>query len=129
MKRSSGVCRVDKPGTEPVFEGGGGIDANDDRSAIRAWIAARAGSPNTAKQYEREAERFLLWCVIERQRALSDVTAEDCRAYMDFLAAIPDSWISRRRVARLAPGWAPFRGQLTVLSRQLAIDIVHALFD
>jgi Phage integrase protein len=35
-----------------------GIDALDDHAAVRAWIAARAGSPATAKQYEREAERF-----------------------------------------------------------------------
>jgi hypothetical protein len=49
----------------------------------------------------------LLWCVLERGRVLSDASAEDGRAYMDFLAAVPEAWISRRKVARLAPGWAP----------------------
>jgi hypothetical protein len=104
------------------------IEASDDREAIRAWVAARAGSPATAKQYEREAERFLLWCALERGKALSDATVEDCRAYMDFLAEIPDRWIGRRKAARLAPGWAPFHGQLTAESRQRAIDVVHSAF-
>ena len=58
------------------------IDAEDDRAVVRAWIAARSGSPATAKQYEREAERFPLWCVLERSKALADASVEDCRAYM-----------------------------------------------
>jgi len=106
-----------------------GTDAQDDRAAVRAWIAARAGSPVTAKQYEREAERFLLWCVVERHKALSDATAEDCRAYMDFLAAVPERWISRRRVDRLAPGWAPFKGSLSVASQSVALAALHSLFS
>jgi hypothetical protein len=105
-----------------------GIEAVDDRQAVRAWVAARAGSPLTATQYEREAERFLLWCVLERGKALSDATAEDCRGYMDFIADVPLRWISRRRVARLTPGWAPFAGPLSVASQQLAITVVASLF-
>jgi hypothetical protein len=104
------------------------IDAVDDRQAIRAWVAARAGSPHTAKQYEREAERFLLWCVLERGVALSDASAEDCRAYMDFLGDVPERWISRRKVARLQPGWAPFKGSLKLDSQRLALEILASLF-
>lgn len=104
------------------------LQAEDDRKAIRAWIAARAGSAHTAVQYERESERFLLWCVIERGKALADATPEDCRGYMDFLADVPERWISRRKVPRMAAGWAPFRGPLTIASQQLAIKIVAGLF-
>lgn len=106
-----------------------GTAAQDDREAVRAWVAARSGSPYTAKQYEREAERFILWCLLEPQRALSDATSEDCRAYMDFLEAIPDAWISRRHAVRLEPGWAPFKGQLSVASRQLAVTVLNSLFE
>lgn len=115
-------------GGNRTMEHRGGIDAQDDREAVRAWIAARAGSLFTAKQYEREAERFILFCVRIRRKALSDATAEDCRAYMDFLGAIPASWISRRKVARMAPGWAPFKGPLTIASQKLAITALHSLF-
>ncbi|MRD49373.1 tyrosine-type recombinase/integrase [Caenimonas koreensis DSM 17982] len=117
-----------REGVNRADAGACATEARDDREAVRAWIAARAGSPHTAAQYEREAERFLLWCVIERRKALSDATAEDCRAYMDFIANVPSSWISRRKVARLAPGWAPFRGPLTLASQAVAIAAVHSLF-
>ena len=105
------------------------IEALDDRAAVQTWIAARSGSDLTARAYEREAERFILWTLLARNKALSDATAEDCRAYMDFLANLPAEWISRRRVARLAPGWAPFSGALSVASQRQAIGIVHSLFE
>ena len=82
-----------------------------------AAIAARSGSVLTAKACEREAERFILWIVLERGRALSDATVEDCRACMDFLSAVPTRWISRRQLPRLAAGWAPFSGPLSVASQ------------
>lgn len=102
---------------------------DDDRAAIAAWIEARAGSELTRRLYRREAERWLLWCVIERHRAMSDAGADDCRAYAGFLQNIPDSWVSRRKVPRLAPGWAPFRGPLTGASQQVAIDTLHAMCE
>jgi site-specific recombinase XerD len=105
-----------------------GIAADDDRSAIRAWIAARAGSTLTAKQYEREAERFALWCILERGKALSDAVAEDCRAYMDFLADVPAHWIGGGRPARLSATWRPFVKPLSVASQRLAVTILNALF-
>lgn len=115
-------------GSNRQMVAGAGIEAEDDRQALQAWISARSGSPHTAKQYEREAERFLLWCVLERGKALSDASAEDCRAYMDFIANVPERWISRRRVARLAPGWAPFMGPLSIASQRLALDVLNSLF-
>lgn len=105
-----------------------GTEARNDREAVRAWISAKAGSTHTAQQYEREAERFILWCVLERGKALSDATAEDCRAYLDFIAAVPDRWISRRSAARFAPGWAPFKGPLSLASQRVAIAALHSLF-
>ena len=109
------------------YRGPGELDAGDDAAAIERWIAARSTSPHTKAQYQREAERFVLFCVLERGRALSDVDEADCRAYMDFLQDIPDRWISRRKVARMTPGWAPFKGQLKIDSQALAITIVAAL--
>jgi integrase len=116
-------------GANRARAGAAGIDADDDRAAIRAWIAARAGSALTARQYEREAERFLLWCVLERGRALADATAEDCRGYMDFIAEVPERWISRRKVERFAAGWAPFKGPLSLASQGVAIAALHSLFS
>ena len=115
-------------GANRAVGGPAAIEAEDDRAAVRAWVAARSGSPATARQYEREAERFILWCVLERGKALADATAEDCRAYMDFLADVPERWIGRRRVDRLAPGWAPFKGSLSLVSQKAAIAALYSLF-
>lgn len=106
-----------------------GISADNDRDAVRAWIQARARSASTARQYQREAERFVLWCVLERGKALSDASAEDCSAYMAFLTDIPDRWISRRKVERFSQGWAPFAGPLSVASQQLSLTLLHSLMQ
>ena len=105
-----------------------GTDAGDDHQAVQRWVQARATSEYTRKQYTREAERFILWCVLERGKALSDATAEDCSAYMAFLADVPPTWVSRRNVARHTPGWAPFRGPLTLASQGRALAALHSLF-
>jgi integrase len=112
-----------------------GLQARDDLQAIEAWLYAKAGEPGqegfvmaTARRYRTEAERLLLWCIAERHKPLSSMTAEDCAAYKAFLAEIPESWISRRRAARHTPGWTPFATQLTVNSQQHALTVVGSLF-
>jgi hypothetical protein len=85
------------------------LEASTDQAAVHAWISTRAGSVATARAYEREMERYRFWLAVERNRSLSEASAEDCRRYMDFLAAIPPGWMSRRQVPRQTPGWAPFK--------------------
>ena len=117
-----------RAGSNRQLHGQALIDAKDDRAAIAAWVDARAGSERTRLAYVREAERFLLWCLIERGRALSDASVEDCRAYMDFLADVPAKWISKRKVAPHTVGWAPFAGKLSVATRRHALGVVASLF-
>lgn len=126
-ERAAALCGAH--GSNRAVPGAASISATDDRAAVQAWISARSGSALTAKAYEREADRFILWCVLERRKAISDAGAEDCRAYLDFLANVPVSWISRRHVPRLAAGWAPFAGPLSVPSQRQAIGIVHSMFE
>lgn len=120
----SGSDRINRPssGVAPS------IRAQDDRQAVRDWIAARCGSAHTALVYEREAERFILFCVLERRTSLADARAADCRAYMDFIANVPPSWISRSKASRLAPGWAPFKGPLSLASQKLTISALCSLY-
>lgn len=105
------------------------IDARDDRAAIAAWVAARAGSELTRKQYTREGERLLLWARVEAHRSLAELTADDCRGFLDFLQAIPNDWISNRRATPYSPGWAPFAGQLSQTSRRLSIRVIVSMFQ
>lgn len=105
------------------------LRANSDQEAVDAWIAARAGSEVTATVYRREATRLMLWLQYEAGgKTLRGMDVGSCRNYMAFLQNIPGRWISRARAKPGAPGWAPFRGQLSHKSQRQAIVIVAALF-
>ncbi|MCA3187218.1 MULTISPECIES: phage integrase family protein [Cupriavidus] len=121
------------------------IDAPDDRAAIASWLAVRApslqpsspeasspGAParrsHTYEAYRKEAERLLLWCVIERRRALSSLTPEDGAAYLAFLQAPPPAWCGPRNVPRWAVGWRPLEGALSARSVGYAASVLGNLF-
>jgi site-specific recombinase XerD len=118
------------------------IQAANDHQAIESWLATKAGSPNTARAYRKEAERLLLWAVIERGKALSDLTVEDCAAYRDWLSMLgrmnPEQWpfrvaqaqwIGKRNTPRFSPAWRPFDGPLSASSVRQALTIVSGLFE
>ena len=106
-----------------------GIHATHDPQAIEAWIAAKAGSAATARSYRKEAERLLVWCLLERQKPLSSMDQGDCLAYLTFLEHLPETWVSLRHAKRHAPGWTPFRGPLSAASRRYALVVLSGLFD
>lgn len=105
-------------------DNGASIGARTDAQAIEAWVAAKAGSTATACSYRRECRRLLLWLHQERGKGFAGMAVEDCLDYMAFLAHVPARWISRRQVAPLAQGWAPFRGQISVASRRQAVIVL-----
>ncbi|MDD2609881.1 MAG: tyrosine-type recombinase/integrase [Giesbergeria sp.] len=110
-------------------DGLGLLNASSDLQAIESWITARTSSPATVKSYRREAQRLLLWLQAYRDsKPLSTMDVQDCNAYVAFLADIPPDWISRQRASPGTVGWAPFRGPLTLHSRQQAITLVASLF-
>jgi len=61
------------------------IRARDDREAVLAWLARFVDSPATLSSYRKEAERLLLWCVLQHRKALSDLAHEDILLYQVFL--------------------------------------------
>ncbi|MDY6011061.1 MAG: phage integrase family protein, partial [Duodenibacillus sp.] len=80
------------------------IDADDDLDAVRVWLDARAANPNTRAQYQKEMERFVLWCTVELGRAMSDVTAREAALYPKWLEMLgrtaPKVWEQNWRVAQ-----------------------------
>jgi site-specific recombinase XerD len=118
------------------------IQAANDHQAIESWLATKSGSPNTSRAYRKEAERLILWAVIERQKALSDLSVEDCSAYRDWLSMLgrtqterwpfripQDDWIGKRNTPRFSPNWRPFDGPLSASSVRQALTIVSSLFE
>jgi hypothetical protein len=71
--------------------------AANDHEAIGAWLASKrpgdgAGEmSSTQRSYRKEAERLLLWAILERKKALSSLSVEDATDYRGFLADPPEA--------------------------------------
>ncbi|CDF34480.1 unnamed protein product [Chondrus crispus] len=90
-----------------------------------AWLSMLS---HTQRAYRKEAERFLLWAILERGKPLSSMTTEDCTAYRDFLANPPLDWCGPRGRERWSPLWRPFEGPLSVSARRHATTILKNLY-
>ena len=120
------------------------IPAEDDLAAIRIWLHSKSGRPpatagttdwpilgapsHTQRAYWKEAERFLLWLMIERQIGLSSITSADCMAYAEFLAAPLPDWCAPRGREKWHPQWRPFEGPLSLRGRRFAQTVLRALY-
>lgn len=133
---------LDGSAGENRFPGRCRIEDSNDLHAIQAWLAARARNPNTERAYRREAERLLLWCVLERGTALSSMSIEDATFYRNWMAALgrtqdsdwhyrlPQSaWLGKRGTPRWSAAWRPFEGALTYRSLTHAHTVLKSLFD
>lgn len=109
------------------------LAAVDDRSAVLAWLARYADSSATLASYRKEAERLMLWCVLQRGAALSDLTHEDLLLYQRFLAdpQPAERWVMApgQRPGRSSPRWRPFAGPLGPSSLRQALSILNAMFS
>lgn len=104
------------------------LSARNDYEAVNAWLSMHE-SPATQRAYRKEAERLILWAVLERGRALSSLTTEDAVAYRAFLRRpSPRSrWVGPAR-PRTASDWKPFAGDLSARSVAYALSVLGALF-
>lgn len=108
--------------------------AANDHEAIGAWLAAKrpgekAGAlSSTQRAYRKEAERLLLWAILERKKALSSLSVEDATDYRTFLAAPPESWCGPRHHQRWSPLWRPLEGPLAPAALRQALIILRSLF-
>lgn len=109
------------------------ISANTDQEAVLAWLARYTHSPNTLANARREAERLLLWAVIERGLPLSSLTHEDLLVYRRFLAnpQPAERWIMApgRKAARRDPAWRPFAGPLSEASVRQSMTVLNSLLS
>lgn len=114
------------------------LAATNDYEAIAAWVRTKTTadvgvhvSQHTGRAYVREAERLLLWTIIERRKPLSSLTHEDCLDFMTFLAnpAPASRWCGPRNVRRWSPTWRPFEGPLSAAARRQSVVILNNLFS
>ncbi|MCH1878526.1 tyrosine-type recombinase/integrase [Alcaligenes ammonioxydans] len=128
------LARFDgRQGVNRSMSGRAQIEAQTDIEALRAWLARYIDSPRTYANYRKEAERLLLWAVLERRKDLSSLSLEDILAYRLFLADPQPAhrWVAqgRARPARHHAAWRPFAGPLSESSRNQALLILNSLFS
>ena len=104
------------------------ISARNDLQAVEAYLYKFRAQEKTRRAYQKELERFLLWCIYERRKPMSSALLDDCEAYKDFLAAIPAHWTGRK-VLRMCPNWRPFVGQLSAKSQRYAVQAIRTFFE
>lgn len=104
------------------------LSANNDYDAAHAWLALHE-SPATQRAYRKEAERLILWAIVERGKALSSLTTEDAVAYRAFLRhpAPRTRWVGPPR-PRSSPEWKPLAGGLSARSSAYALTVLGAMY-
>jgi site-specific recombinase XerD len=126
-----------RAGTNRAAGGVAQIAAANDLDAIRAWLARVADQPATFDSYRKEAERLLLWSLVQLGKPLSSLTHEDCVRYQHFLAdpqpaatwVVNDGTGGGRKYARGDARWRPFHGPLSPASVRQASVILNGLFS
>jgi site-specific recombinase XerD len=109
-------------------EGSSTLEATNDYEAVNTWIASHEVVP-TQRSYRKEAERFMLWSIIDRGKALSSLTAEDAIAYRAFLRRPTPAhrWVGVGH-KRTSEYWKPFTGPLESRSIAYALTVIGTLF-
>jgi integrase len=108
--------------------------ARNDHEAISAWLTSKRPGDganemsSTQRSYRKEAERLLLWSILECRKALSSLSAQDAAAYFDFLADPPPGWCGPRHRQRWSPMWRPLEGPLAPAALRQSIIIARSLF-
>jgi len=104
------------------------LSARNDHQAVTAWLE-RHESLATQRAYRKEAERLILWALIERGKPLSSLTAEDATAYRAFLRrpTPQQRWIGPTR-PRHSIEWRPFGGALCARSIAYSLGVLSAMF-
>ncbi|MES2249236.1 MAG: phage integrase family protein [Pseudomonadota bacterium] len=103
------------------------LGAANDYEAVNAWLSLHEAAA-TQRAYRKEAERLILWAIVERGRALSSLTTEDAVAYRAFLRhpSPRARWVGT--APRSSPEWRPFTGGLSARSIAYALSVVGAMF-
>ncbi len=118
-------------GTQGTFRGPPSsctLSADNDYEAVQAWLALHESSA-TNRAYRKEAERLILWAVVERGRALSSLTTEDATAYRGFLRnpTPRNRWVGPPQT-RFSAEWRPFAAGLSPRSMAYALTVIGAMF-
>lgn len=109
------------------------INAQNDYQAIQCWLSEYQHKATTFRTYQKETDRFLLWCVIQRKKPLSSIDRDDLEGYVNFLddPQPRDLWCGKkggRKQPRGNPTWKPFAGSLSPNTKKTTLSVIESLF-
>jgi integrase len=108
------------------------LSARNDLDAVRAWLSNYADTKTTFDSYRKEAERLLLWAVVQLGKPLSSLTHEDLLLFRAFVVNPQpvDRWVSASggKYSRGDARWRPFNGPLSPASQRQAHTILNGMF-
>jgi site-specific recombinase XerD len=104
------------------------LRASNDYAAVQAWLSLHEASA-TQRAYRKEAERLILWAIVERGVALSSLATEDAVAYRAFLRqpSPHGRWVGPA-APRTSAEWRPFAGGLSTRSRAYSLSVLSSMF-
>jgi len=110
------------------------IHANNDYEALLCWLNEYRHKLTTFRTYQKESERFLLWCVFQKQKPLSSIDRDDIEAYIQFLddPQPRDKWCAKlggRGCKRGDINWRPFTHSLCESAKRTALSSIDSLFN
>ena len=125
------VVPADADGSAGAFrapKGTSTLAAANDYQAVNAWLALHEVA-STVRAYRKEAERLMLWAILERGRPLSSLTTEDAIAYRSFLRRPTPAarWVGPT-AARTSRAWRPFQKALSPSSAAYALVVIGAMY-
>ncbi|MDN7868763.1 phage integrase family protein [Burkholderia multivorans] len=104
------------------------LNATNDYEAVQSWLSLH-DVPGTHRAYRKEAERLMLWAIVERDRALSSLTTDDAIAYRSFLRrpAPHARWTGPARPRHSAEG-RPIVAGLSPRATAYALTVLSAMY-
>jgi site-specific recombinase XerD len=107
------------------------LKAAHDLHAVAAWLDSYQRSAQTYRVYRKEVERFLLWCLYQKQLPLSALKRDAILDYQAFLFNPQPSafWCGSKSAKRGSKNWRPFERGLTQSSAQKSLSILKSLFS
>lgn len=133
-----GMVPLDELAVPPELSGRDGIfrasqvnvwDVHTDLDAIFSWMRRHATSPRTSAAYGQIVERFYLWSVLVKRKAMSSLNEGDLTDYRDFITRPPADWVQERQVVRGSSEWRPFRGPLSAPSRKRNFIVISSMLN
>ncbi len=108
------------------------IQAKNDYEALQCWLNEYRHKSATFRTYQKESERFLLWAVFQKKKALSSLNRDDLEEYIQFLGdpKPQNIWCSKktgRGCKRGETGWRPFTGPLGENAKATALSSIGSL--